>query len=235
MSVKQYLYQVIDHQAVSSVVTQIFLRPQAAEFMSYQAGQYVKVIHETEVSPLSIASAPRDLSTLELHLSHTPQNQRAQHLLQQIKQDKQLAFRGPYGSCTTTRLLRDAPIIFLARGTGFAPVKAIIEELKQDPSACPPLHLYWSAGSKEDLYCEALIRSWEKELSHFHFTPVLGRSFERENIHRQILLDYPDLSHHQLYVSGPEEMTHAALGFFTQHGLSRERFYSDIFDYDHLA
>ncbi|HVY53436.1 MAG TPA: hypothetical protein VHA13_02840 [Gammaproteobacteria bacterium] len=218
-------------------VAQIFLSNKAA-CLNYQAGQYIKVVHpDLSTSPLSIANAPKkESSCLEFHLYHPNENQRAISILNLLKENKQLILRGPFGSCTVNALAPNKPIIFLARGTGFAPIKAVIEELIQKPDY-PAIHLYWSVAGWRDLYMHNLVEQWVRTLKDFHFTAVLSRevpttvTVKSGKMPEVVLQDYPDLSVYQVYASGPEAMVYAALEGMQEHGLDRKYFYSDLFDY----
>lgn len=232
-----YIYKVEAYHLLTAHVAQIFFRCAELKPLQYKAGQYIKIVNaDQSTSPFSIANAPDDFTTVELHLLFLKKNFRAMNILRRVKEEKQLVFRGPFGHCSIDCLSTQRPIIFLARGTGFAPIKAIIEALLLR-SNCPPIHLYWSAPSWRDLYLRERIAYWVKTVQFFQFTAVLTREFlptEQAKfgaLPTIVLQDYPDLSSHQVYASGPEEMIYAALYDFQQHGLAKEWFYSDVFEY----
>jgi len=219
-------------------VAQIFLQTKSTTPLHYEAGQYIKVVHpDQSTSPFSIANAPQDLSKIELHLLVLKENSKAMDILRQVKEKKVLTLRGPYGQGTPSRLAEKKPLIFIARGTGFSPIKSLMEALIQQPEY-PPIHFYWSAPGWRDLYLRELINEWVQTVRDFHFTAVLTREFlpmekvvKYGPVPELVLQDYPDLSSHQVYVSGPETMVYSALSAFQQRGLPRESFYSDVFDY----
>lgn len=219
--------------SLTASIAQIFLCCVGSQPLVYEAGQYIKIVHAgLSTYPFSIASAPH--VPFELHLHHPKENIIAREILQQITEQKQLTIRGPYGSCTASRIALSRPVIFLARGTGFAPIKAVIEALIDRPD-CPPIHLYWSAAGWQELYMRELVEVWVKTHSNFNYTAVLTREYiesVRFGSAAQIILqDYPDLSGYQVYASGPQAMIYPALYAFQQHGLAREWFYSDVLDY----
>jgi CDP-4-dehydro-6-deoxyglucose reductase len=225
----QFIYTVSEVVLLTRHVSKLILTiPSSSHAMTYQAGQYIKIIHDNgNESPLSIASAPNHLQQLELHLSHGPRNQQAQTILEMIKADGVLSLTGPYGVCTVSRFSLDRPIVFFVRGTGFAPVKAILEELVQMQD-CPPLHLYWGVASAEDFYFPELITHWEQQFADFRFTSMVSRSADLHQLHHAVLQDYPSMSHVEVYASGGEEMVFSALEIFQEHGLEKTRFYSDM-------
>jgi CDP-4-dehydro-6-deoxyglucose reductase len=235
---RDHVYKVASYHLLTPTVAQIFLYPETIPGLCYAAGQYIKVVHpDQSASPFSLASAPAASSMLELHLLFLKENYRAMEVLRQVKENKQLILRGPYGSCIAQQLDCQRPLIFLARGTGFAPIKAVIEALVQQP-AYPPMHFYWSVPHWRDVYLHEQLEHWAKTLPDFHFTIVLSREFlppdktlKFGKIPAAVLQDHPDLSFYQVYASGPENMIYSALYDFQQHGLARASFHSDVFDY----
>jgi CDP-4-dehydro-6-deoxyglucose reductase len=236
--INEVIYEIINCEALSPEVTRILLKAPDKQFIFYQAGQYIKIVHrDGTYSPLSIASAPGDYSVIELHLAHSEQNQMAHDILQMIAEEKKLTLRGPYGSCTAAEMYGAQPIIFLTRGTGFAPVKAIIEAFKNFKQYPAAMHLYWSATTQDELYLASLAKQWEKELLQFAYTPVLSRAElnwqGRTGLLQQaVLQDYSDLKNYRVYVSAPESIVYDALHAFSKTGFPRSQFFSDIFGYD---
>jgi CDP-4-dehydro-6-deoxyglucose reductase, E3 len=220
-------HTVILNQRLTRHISRLVLQPASLRSLSYQAGQYITVIHkDNSESPMSIASAPAESGIIELHVSHPPKNNRAHDILRMVDQDGQLELRGPFGGCTIERVRVDLPLIFFVRGTGFAPVKAILEAMtgiQRDQ----PMHLYWAAA-QEDFYLLENIKHWGKAFSDFRFTQLPSRSAEQHKLQHAVMSDYPDLSGYQVYASGPVEMVRLALPAFLQHGLQREHFYSDV-------
>lgn len=230
-----FLYRVTHIQQLARHVSSILLQPAQLSSLIYEAGQYVTVIHQDEsVSPLSIACAPTN-SLLEFHLFHPPLNFKANDLLRSAQQEKIWRIRGPYGACTVSRLARDRPIVFLARGTGFAPIKAVMEALMQSSHPfSEKIFFYWSVPTQEDLYMTDLLEKWLKDFANFAFTPVFTKEFaDKEQtsatpLQEIVLRDLPDLSRFQVYASGPKALIYSAFYAFQQHGLHQEWFYSDV-------
>jgi CDP-4-dehydro-6-deoxyglucose reductase len=231
------IYQVVEHQLLTPNVARFFLAASDTS-IHYQAGQYIKLVHsDGSTSPFSIANAPQEDGLLEFHLLFLKENRRASDIFQQVKERKTFKLRGPYGSCTLEHMSATKPTIFIARSTGFSPVKAVIEEQIRR-GTCPPIHLYWSTPGWRDLYLRDLLHSWAEKLPAFQFTAVLTREVvppehgaKYGSVPDLVLQDYPDLSAHQVYLSGPEKMAYAALETFQKKGLPNKCFYSDVFDY----
>ena len=130
----------------------------------------------------------------------------------------------------------DKPIIFLASGTGFAPIKAIIEHalyigLKRT------MHFYWGGRNLADLYMLDKARLWEG--SGVKFTPVLSEALPEDAwqgrtgfVHQAVLDDYRDLSAYEVYASGaPVVVEVAHRDFTTLRGLPEQAFFSDAFTF----
>jgi len=158
-------------------------------------------------------------------------------LFRQYKGREILRFEGPLGSFYL-REESDKPIVFVAGGTGFAPIKAIIEHAlyhKLDRE----MVLYWGARALPDLYLPDLPVRWQSEHGNFKFIPVLSEPRPEDAwtgrtgfVHAAVLDDYPDLSGHQVYACGAPAMIDAARRDFTQlRALPAEQFYADSFTY----
>ena len=146
-----------------------------------------------------------------------------------------MRIKGPQGSF----FLREEstkPMLFIAGGTGFAPIKAIIEHALASGIA-RPMTLYWGARRSEDLYLKALAESWAGQNSDFRFIPVLseaeaGWQGRTGLVHRAVMQDLTDLSGYQAYVCGSPAMIAAARHDLVQHGgLPAEEFLSDAFSF----
>lgn len=223
-----FSYLVSSISSVAPAVSQIILRPKQSPALSYQAGQYIEVMHgEGALSPLSIACAPNSSETLEFHLFHTEQNLKANELLRLAQEEKEWTLKGPQGYCTVDRLQSKKPIIFLARGTGFAPIKAVMEALLPRHDMLP-IHFYWSVKTQEDLYLLELLEKWEQTLPGFTFVPVRTQETGSHVLPQVILRAHPDLTNYQVYASGPQPLITTAFSDFVEKGLHKDAFYSDL-------
>ncbi len=241
LKVNEFIYDVVNVECIAKEVTQILLRPSNDFHLFYQAGQYVKVIHSNgQISPLSIANAPEKNGLIELHLAHPSDNLPAHDILRMISEEKKITLRGPYGSCTAKKMYEKPCVIFLARGTGFASVKAMIEEKIKMDSLNPAdrqLHFYWSVTTPQEFYRHELITQWTNDIKNFSFTPVLSRPYPAWQgkvgwLQDIVLHDYPDLTNYRILISAPPQMVHAVQRALESHGLSTMDYCSDILDYD---
>lgn len=151
-----------------------------------------------------------------------------------------LRIRGPLG----TFFLREnsnRPALLIGGGTGFAPLKGMLEHAFYT-SVDKPLHLFWGVRTKRDLYLKALPEQWQQSHSNFHYTAVLsepgtadGWQGETGFVSDSIVRQYPDLSDYDVYMSGPPVMVEAGHSLFLKHGLDESRFFSDAFEYAALS
>lgn len=208
----------------------------ANEVLQYRAGQYIEfLLKDGQRRSYSMANAPAPDAGLELHIRHMPGGVFTDHVFGTLKVREILRLEGPLG----TFFLReesDAPIIMLASGTGFAPIKAMIE-YSLEKSLRRPIHLYWGGRREADLYMADLARQWEQTNEHIRFIPVLSDLAEGETwtgrtgfVHQAVMQDFPDLSRHQVYACGVPVMVDAARRDFTERcKLPEDAFFADAF------
>lgn len=212
------------------------LRLPANERLQFLAGQYIDILlKDQKPRSFSLANAPHNDEFLELHIRNIAGGAFTHHVFEEMKERDILRFKGPLG----TFFLRedsDKPIIFVASGTGFAPIKAIIEHALY-VGIKRPMHFYWGARRLSDLYMLDLARQWES--LGIVFTPVLSDEAPENNwqgrtgfVHRAVLEDYSDLSGHVVYACGAPVVVEAAHTDFTKEcGLPNESFFSDAFTF----
>lgn len=218
-------------------VMRLYLKPPSAERLQFLAGQYVDILlADGRRRGFSLANAPHADELLELHVRHVPGGFFTDYVFNKMKDKALLRFQGPLG----TFFLREEssrPIILMGGGTGFAPLKGILEHafhIGLDRS----LHLYWGARARIDLYLDELPRQWEKERPNFRYTPVLSEPRPEDDwtgrtgwVHEAVVADYPDLSGYEAYMSGPPAMIDAAKSAFAARGLPENQLFYDSFDY----
>ncbi len=216
----------------------VSLKLPASERLQFLAGQYIELLlKDGRRRAFSIANAPHDDTLLQLHIRLVPGGRFTEQVFSGMKERDILRFEGPLG----TFFLREEstkPVILVAGGTGFAPIKAVIEHALHSRIA-RPLTLYWGARRRIDLYMNTLPESWARERANFHYVPVLSEAQPEDAwtgrtglVHHIVMEDHPDLSGHQVYACGAPVMIAAAKNDFTGRcGLPAEEFFSDSFTY----
>lgn len=203
-------------------------------------GQHIEILlKDGRRRAFSMANAPNRENRLQLHVRHVPGGQFTTQVFQTMKERDLLRLRGPLG----TFFLREDPhdhkaMLLVAGGTGFAPIKAMVE-YALSISSTRAMHIYWGARDADDLYLRDLAEQWSREHAHIQFTPVLSGAPSRHIwsgrtglVHLAAMSDHPDLSDYQVYVCGPPEMVAASRRDFLAHGrLPEEEFFADSFAY----
>lgn len=199
------------------------------QYIPYEAGQYLQVVSPSEVLYYSIANAPLGSHTYELHIRHTPENIEHQHVLNTITQQGCVILNLPFGGCTLHALNPKRPIIFVAGGTGFAPIKAMIEQLLTNGDT-RPFELYWSARTQEDLYLDEHALAWQKHIEHFDYIPHITTPNQTTLIERMLERHPHDLADYQVVLAGPFDLAYALRDDLIKQGLSQHQLFSDAFD-----
>lgn len=209
-------------------VLQVFLQPET--WIDYQAGQYLQICFQNEALSYSIANAPLGSRKYELHIRHSVANPLNQALLAEIKNKGCLKIRLPMGNCCLKDLSKESALIFIAGGTGFAPIKAMIEELLSDADP-RNFELYWIARSQSDLYLDAMVDAWQSHVKTFRYFSLL--SGNRQNK----LIDLLNTRHHnfnqkQIVISGPFDMVYNLRDTLVAKGVSDKAIFSDAFSFE---
>lgn len=222
---------VIDRLSDDVIVLRLQLP--ANERFQYLAGQYIEfILKDGKRRSYSMATAPHEEGFVELHLRHMPGGVFTDHVFTQMKEREILRFEGPLG----TFFLRedsDKPIVLLATGTGFAPIKAIVEHAVHK-GLKRPMTLYWGARRLSDIYKRELVEQWTREIPGFTFVPVLTREDQWTGrtgyVQDAVAQDLPDLSGHEVYACGSPAMVESAKrAFIANLGLPEDAYYADAF------
>lgn len=223
-------------ERVADDVMVISLKLPTNERMQFLAGQYIEfLLADGMRRAFSLASPPHADDLLELHVRYVPGGNFTDHVFHKMKVKDIMRIEGPLGSF----FLREdstKPIILLAGGTGFAPIKGLVEHALHI-GIQRPIQFYWGARDRAGLYMNALAEQWAAEHG-IAYTPVLSAPAASDRwtgrtglVHEAVLADHSDLSAYQVYACGAPVMCEAALKDFTAHGLPKEEFFADVFSY----
>ena len=229
-------------EKLSADVMRLQLQLPASEAFNYHAGQYIEFILSGGVRrSYSMANAPHTLAAsegkpngLELHIRHMPGGQFTDHVFGAMKERDILRIEGPFGSFY---LREDSakPIVLLASGTGFAPIKALIEQLQLQGST-RPVTLYWGGRRPSDLYLDAWVKAQLAQMPSLRYVPVVSDALPADGwqgrtgfVHAAVLQDMADLSGYQIYACGAPIVVDSARSAYMQAGLPEDEFYADAF------
>ena len=211
------------------------LRLPKGEVFNYEPGQYLDIVlRDGRRRSFSIANAPDSSNELTLHIRRVPDGQFSNYVFAHLKDKALLRIRGPLGSFYLRESQR--PLLFVAGGTGLAPIKAIIESCIEQNRF---MYLYWGVRAVKDLYLTKIIKQWCASNPDFHYIPVLSQpdgapwAGKIGLIHNAVLDDFEDLSKFDVYSSGPPVMIDAAWRTFETRGLKPEHHFSDAFEFAH--
>ena len=215
-------------------VMMIHLKLPTTERLQFLAGQYIDILTKSGLRrSLSLANAPHDDALLQLHLRNYG-GPFSHYVFNTLKEKDILRFEGPLGAFFL-REDGDKPMILLASGTGFAPIKAIVEHALHH-SHKRPMTLYWGCRVRADLYLHELAERWAREHG-ITYVPVLSDALPEDNwtgrsgfVHRAVMEDFPDMSGYQVYACGAPIVIESALSDFTEQcKLPPDDFFSDAF------
>jgi len=235
---KQLPSRVMRLERLAEDVMRVELQLPATEPFTFRAGQYIDILlADGQRRSFSIANPPSKTGSLELHIRRIPGGHFTTHVFEGMKPRDILRIEGPHGSFWL-REKSDKPIVMLAGGTGFAPLKGLIEHVIHLGLA-RPITLYWGARACEGLYLHEMAQSWQSSLLGFRYIPVVsetrpddGWTGRRGLVHEAVLTDFADLSQHEVYACGAPPMIEAARDSFTRtRKLPVDAFYSDAFTF----
>ncbi len=236
MQVKKLPCRVQRIERPADDVAALFLSLPANERLQFLAGQYIEIIlRDGKRRAYSMANSPEEDTQIELHVRSMPGGTFTDYVFNRMKEKDILRFEGPLG----TFFLRedsDKPIIFVASGTGFAPVKSMLLHAFRT-GVQRQMVLYWGGRRPKDIYMAALCQQWQAEHDNFSFIPVVSDALPEDNwqgrtgfVHRAVMQDFPDMSGYQVYACGAPIVVESAHADFTsQCRLPDEEFFSDAF------
>jgi CDP-4-dehydro-6-deoxyglucose reductase len=216
-------------------VMQLILRVPAVEPMDFLAGQYLDVLLEGGLRrSYSVANAPHAGSQFELHVRHVPGGAFSDGLFRSLREGALLKIEGPLGRFRYQA--GEQPVIFIAGGTGFAPIKAMLGQALGEAST-RELYLYWGAREPSGIYEAALLRAWAERHPRLKVhtvlsaTGVVAAPHRAGWVHEAVLEDHPGLAAFAIYAAGPPAMIAAIQRTFPAQGVAPEQLHLDAFDY----
>ena len=239
IQVRKLPARVVEKTRLTENVVRLRLRLPASQRLQFLAGQYVEVLlAEGKRRAFSIASCPSRESEIELHIRHVEGGDFTGYVFDELQERDILRFEGPQGNFFVRNDQPERPMILMGGGTGFAPLKAMIENLLEHGDR-REIHLYWGARTASELYLDELPRGWAREHAHIHYRRALSEAADGTGtaeafsgfVHEAVIADHPDLSGFDVYMSGPPAMIEAARKAFAGHGLPADRLFYDSFEF----
>jgi CDP-4-dehydro-6-deoxyglucose reductase, E3 len=245
--IKKMPSRVISLEKKSHDVMLVRLQLPANDTMQFHAGQYVEfILRDGARRSYSMANAPHTMvktdaaagsppPAVELHIRHMPGGKFTEHVFNTMKEKEILRVEGPFGSFFL-REDSDKPMVLLASGTGFAPIKAVIEHM-QFKGITRPATLYWGGRRPADLYLDDWVQARLAEMPNLKYVPVISNATPEDAwtgrtgfVHKAVLEDFPDLSGFQVYACGAPIVVDSARADYAALGrLPPDEFYADSF------
>ncbi len=226
-------------EKLSHDVMRVQLQLPAHTAFQFHAGQYLEfILRDGSRRAYSMATPPHvaaNTPAIELHIRHMPGGKFTDHVFGAMKEKEILRAEGPFGSFFL-REDSDKPMVFLASGTGFAPIKALLEHM-QHKVMTRPVSLYWGGRRPEDLYMDAWLKELSTSMPNLSYVPVISDALPEDHwigrtgyVHQAVLDDFADLSGHEVYACGAPVVVDTARSSYTsQRGLPEECFFADAF------
>ena len=217
-------------------VMALWLKLPSNERLQFLAGQYIDfLLKDGQRRSFSLANTPEGDGLLELHVRHVPGGQFTEHVFNTMKAKDIMRINGPHGSFFLRE--SDKPVILVAGGTGFAPMKSLLAHAFHAQSE-RQFVLYWGAKSLAGLYQPDVPSAWQQAQANFTFIPVLSEPAPEDRwagrtgfVHAAVLADFEDLSGYEVYACGAPPMVAAAKRDFMARGLPEDAFFADSFEY----
>jgi len=230
--------RVIEKTILAQNVVRLRLKLPRAQRLQFLAGQYIDVLLAGgKRRAFSIASCPSLEDVIELHIRHVDGGDFTGFVFDDLKERDILRLEGPQGNFFIRNDQPEKPMIMLGGGTGFAPLKSMIENLLEQGDR-REIHLYWGTRNREELYMDELPSQWADDNDHIHYCRAVSDSSEIEInhyfqgfVHEAVLADFPDLSGYDVYMSGPPAMIDAARDAFIGSGVEEQRLFYDSFEF----
>lgn len=236
IEVKNLPVRVEKMRKLAADVMELTLKLPTSERLRFFPGQYIDILLKDGTRRgFSLANAPFNDQLLELHVRHVPNGKFTSYVFNEMQEKALMRIEGPLGGFYIHDSER--PLILMGGGTGFAPLKSMLEQL-MEAGLTRPVYLYWGVRAKADLYMDAVIRSWAARHPLLSYVPVLSAPKVEDAwqgrtgyVHAAVAADFADLSGFDVYMSGPPPMIEAAKPVFLAQGLPDNQLYSDAFEY----
>ena len=230
--------RVIEKTLLAPDVMRIKIKPPSAQRLQFLAGQYLDILlSDGKRRAFSIASSPQSEDEIELHIRHVEGGGFTGWVFDELNERDILRLEAPLGTFFIRNDATDRPMILMGGGTGFAPLKSMIEDLLAHHDR-RPLHLFWGVRSHTELYMYEQALQWAEQNEHIQFTSALSEprgddpagSFHGF-VHEAVLQQYKDLSGFDIYMSGPPAMIDAGRTAFLENGAQKRRIFFDSFEF----
>jgi CDP-4-dehydro-6-deoxyglucose reductase len=231
---KELNCKTLEIKKLTEQIHRVRLEAIEGKLFDFKGGQYLYLLMpDGKRIPLSIASAPEQKAYVELHLRLIPGHDLAANMLQLFETASKIHIAGPYGQCFLKKSKND--VVVIAGGTGFSPVKSLIESAFAQKTN-RQFSLYLGAQKSSELYQTALVNDWQFDDKLFKYVPVIAEDEDDWQgatgyPHQVALADMGDnIKQNDFYISGSEMMVMNVYQALVEAGANKAHIYSDILD-----
>lgn len=229
--------RVESRELLSHDVMRLVVKLPSLEPFVFLAGQYVDfLLEDNRRRSFSMANPPHESEYLELHVRRVAGGDFTRRVFEDLGERSLLRLEGPLGGFWLREGL-ERPIVMVAGGTGFAPIKSMLLRLMYT-GAERPVRLYWGVRRPRDLYEAKLVHQWATEHDWLSFVPVMSEPLPGDEwfgrrgwVHEAVLDDYPSLADVDVYAAGPPPMIAVIQELFPAQGLPQGRLFFDSFEF----
>ena len=216
-------------------VTQLQLRFPAGVRVKFKAGQYLQLLlPDGQRRSYSMANAPHESDAIQLHIRNLPLGHFSDAMLKNIQVGDFLKLELPHGDFWL-REDSERPMLMVAGGTGFAPIKSILDHIVRQKLQ-RTVHLYWGARTQDGIYAADVLARWAQQSPSWVIHRLLSNETDVSAwngrvgfVHEAVRADFKDLSDWDVYACGGMPMVTALRDVCSRLGLSDANFYSDAF------
>jgi CDP-4-dehydro-6-deoxyglucose reductase len=230
--------RVIEKTLLAPDVMRIKIKLPNAQRLQFLAGQYLEILlPEGKRRAFSIASPPQSEDEIELHIRHVDGGGFTGWVFDELKERDILRLEAPLGTFFVRNDQTERPMIMMGGGTGFAPLKSMIEDLLAHDDK-RPLHLFWGVRNRAELYLHEQAQQWADQYDHIQYSVALSEPGDEDTndsfhgfVHEAVLAQYPELPGFDIYMSGPPAMVDAGRTAFLANGAEKRRVFFDSFEF----
>jgi len=230
--------RVIEKTLLTPDVMRIKIKLPDAQRLQFLAGQYLEILlADGKRRAISIASSPQSEDIIELHIRHVEGGGFTGWVFNELKERDILRIEAPLGTFFIRNDQTSRPLIMMGGGTGFAPLKSMIEDLLSHHDK-RPLHLFWGVRNHAELYMHQQAQQWAEQHDHIQYSHALSDPLEENQadcfngfVHEAVLQQYPQLPAFDIYMSGPPAMIDAGRTAFLENGAEQRRIFFDSFEF----
>jgi CDP-4-dehydro-6-deoxyglucose reductase len=238
IQVRKMPARVIEKTLMAPDVMRIRIKLPDAQRLQFLAGQYLEILlPDGKRRAFSIASPPQSEDILELHIRHVEGGGYTGWVFDELKERDILRLEAPLGTFFVRNDKTERPMIMMGGGTGFAPLKSMIEDLLAHHDQ-RPLHLFWGAKNLAELYMQEQVQKWAEQHDHIRYTSALSKPEDdippdcfQGLVHKAVLQHHAELSGFDIYMSGPPAMIDAGRSAFLENGAEKRRIFFDSFEF----